>query len=179
MKELFVINAQYNHEADKAILSILNGLSNEEREKERGSYYKSLSGLAAHILGGTAFMLGMFKDAAAHNDAALKALAALKTVSVPEGKLSEAQWEKLAADIETADTAYINFTRALTDADLKAPVKISWYGGNPASVPVFFMLTQMAAHGTHHRGQVSQILDELKIDNDYSGVNAAFLPKGA
>jgi uncharacterized damage-inducible protein DinB len=177
MKELFVINAQYNHEADKTILSILNGLSNDEREQDRGSYFKSLSGLTAHILGGTVFLLGMFKDAVAHNDAALKALAALKTVSVPEGPLSEAQWKQLAADIETADTAYINFTKALTDADMKAPVKISWYKGNPDSVPVFFLLNQMLTHGTHHRGQVSQILDTLKIDNDYAGVNVAFLPK--
>ncbi|GHU60875.1 hypothetical protein FACS189445_1590 [Spirochaetia bacterium] len=177
MKELFVINAQYNQEANKVILSILNGLSNEEREKERGSYFKSLSGLVTHILGGTTFLLGMFKEAVAQNDTASKALAALKSVSVPEGKLSEAQWKQLAADIETADTAYINFTKALTDADLKAPVKIDWYDGNPASVPLFFMLNNMTAHGTHHRGQVSQLLDELRIDNDFSGVNAAFLPK--
>jgi uncharacterized damage-inducible protein DinB len=177
MKELFVINAQYNKEADKAFLSILNGLSHGERVQERGSYYKSLAGLAAHILGGTVFLLGMFKEAAAHNDAALKALAALQTVSVPEGAISEAQWKQLAADIETADTAYINFTKALSDADLNAPVKISWYKGNPDSVPAFFLLNQLAAHGTHHRGQVSQILDELTIDNDYSGVNVAFLPK--
>ncbi|GHV24678.1 hypothetical protein AGMMS4952_00730 [Spirochaetia bacterium] len=177
MNELLVINARYNHEADKAFLSILNGLSNDEREQDRGSYFKSFSGLAAHILGGTVFLLGMFKDAVAHNDAALKALASLKNISVPEGNLSEAQWKQLGADIETADTAYINFTKALTDADLKAPVKITWYEGNPDSVPVFFLLNQLAAHGTHHRGQVSQILDALKIDNDYSGVNAAFLSK--
>jgi uncharacterized damage-inducible protein DinB len=177
MKELFVINAQYNHEADQAFLSILNRLSNDEREQDRGSYFKSLSGLASHILGGTVFLLGMFKDAVAKNDAALKALAALEAVSVPEGKLSEAQWKQLVADFATADTVYINFTKALTDADLKAPVKLSWYEGNPDSVPVFFLLNQLAAHGTHHRGQISQILDTLKIDNDYSGVSAEFLSK--
>jgi uncharacterized damage-inducible protein DinB len=174
MKELFVINAQYNREANRAILSILNGLSNAEREQERGSYYKSLSGLVTHILGGNTFLLGML-DAMVHNDAALKALAALKTVTVPEGPLSEAQWEQLVVDIDTVDAAYIDFTKALTDVDLKAPVKINWYGGNPDSVPAFFLLNQLTAHGTHHRGQVSQILDALKIDNDYSGVSVAFL----
>jgi uncharacterized damage-inducible protein DinB len=175
MKELFVINAQYNREANKAILSILNGFSNAEREQDRGSYYKSLSGLVTHILGGNVFLLGMFQDAAAHNDAALKALAALKTVIVPEGPLSDAQWKQLGADIETVDTAYIDFTKALTDTDLRAPVKIDWYGSNPDSVPAFFLLNQLAAHGTHHRGQISQILDALKIDNDYSGVSVTFL----
>jgi uncharacterized damage-inducible protein DinB len=39
------------------------------------------------------------------------------------------------------------------------------------------MLYNLTAHGTHHRGQISQILDELKIDNDYSGINVQFLPE--
>jgi uncharacterized damage-inducible protein DinB len=37
------------------------------------------------------------------------------------------------------------------------------------------MLHNLSAHGTHHRGQISQILDELKIDNDYSGLNVQFV----
>jgi uncharacterized damage-inducible protein DinB len=39
------------------------------------------------------------------------------------------------------------------------------------------MFSQLIAHGTHHRGQISQVLDELGIDNNYSGINVAFLPK--
>jgi uncharacterized damage-inducible protein DinB len=176
MKELFVINALYNQAADKAVLSILNGLSNDEREQDRGSYYKSLSALAAHILGGTAHMLTMFKDAVAHNDAASRVLAALQAIAPPpQGSLSEAQWKQLAAAIETADAAHIDFVKALTEDDLKSPVKVPWYKGNPESAPLFFMLNQITTHGTHHRGQISQILDALKIDNNYSGMNAAFL----
>jgi uncharacterized damage-inducible protein DinB len=176
MKELFVINALYNQEADKAFLAILNGLSNDQREQDLGSYYKSLSGLAAHVLGGTAHMLLLFKDAVARNDAASKALAALQAIArPPNGPLSEAQWKQLAADIEVADIAYVDFAKALTEADLKSPVKVPWLKGNPESMPLFFMLNQLATHGIHHRGQISQILDVLKIDNDYSVINAAFL----
>jgi uncharacterized damage-inducible protein DinB len=175
VKELFVINALYNQAADKAFLSILNGLSNDEREQDRGSYYKSLSGLAAHILGGTVHILGMFKDAVAQNSAASRALAALQAIDLPKGPLSEARWKQLAADMEAADSAYIDFAKALTDADLQSPVKVAWYKGNPDSVPLFFMLNQITSHGTHHRGQISQALDVMKIDNDYSGMDVAFL----
>jgi uncharacterized damage-inducible protein DinB len=175
MKELFVINALYNQAADKAFLAILNGLSNDEREQDRGSYYQSLSGLAAHILGGTVHMLGMFKDAVAQNGAASGALAAVQAIATPKGPFSEAQWKQLAADIEAVDNAHVAFAKALTDGDLKSPVKVPWYKGNPESVPLFFMLNQVTTHGTHHRGQISQILDAMKIDNNYSGMNAAFL----
>jgi uncharacterized damage-inducible protein DinB len=177
MKEIFSTFAKYNLEANKTILSILKGLSPEDRDKDRGSYYKSLSGLITHILGGTFFLLGMCKSAVSQNAASIKALSPLEKVTVPNGACTEAQWKQFEADVETTDDAYVKFIDALTEEDLKAPVKLDWYEGNPTSVPLSFMLSQLTAHGTHHRGQISQILDELKIDNDYSGINTAFLPK--
>lgn len=175
MKEIFLTFARYNREANQAIISILKELSHAEREKDRGSFYKSLSGLLVHILGGTRFLLGMFKAVVPHNAAAVQALAPLDKIVIPEGSLSETQWKQLEADVAAADDAFVNFAAALTDADLQAPVKLDWYNGNPPSVPLLFMLQQLTVHGTHHRGQISQILDELAIANDYSGINAAFL----
>jgi uncharacterized damage-inducible protein DinB len=176
MKDLFVTFAKYNAEANSAIVSILDKLSNEEREKNRKSYYGSLTGLAKHILGGTFFFLGMFKEAVAGNAAAQKALAGLAKVEVPEAKkLSEEQWKKLAADIKITDKAFVNFVSALSEKDLEELVKLNWYKGKPPAVPLAFMLQQLTVHNTHHRGQVSQILDSLKIDNDYSGISVKFL----
>jgi uncharacterized damage-inducible protein DinB len=166
--------AKYNQEANKAILELLDKLSNDDREKDRGSFYKSLSGLARHIGGGTLFFAGLFRSALGVSPAA-KPLAALEKLSFPEGALDESQWKKTAGDIKAADQALVEFTGALTEADLAAPVKLDWYGGNPPSVPLSFMILQLTAHNTHHRGQVSQILDELKIGNDFSGINVAFL----
>ncbi|MDR2019337.1 MAG: DinB family protein [Treponema sp.] len=165
--------ARYNQEANKKILELLNGLSNEEREKERGSFYGSLSGLVRHIGEGSMFFAGLFRGALGSSPAA-KAPAALEKISFPEGPLAEPAWKKATADIETIDQTLVEFAGALTEADLAAPVKLDWYGGNPPSVPLSFMFLQLTVHNTHHRGQVSQILDELKIDNDFSAINAAF-----
>jgi uncharacterized damage-inducible protein DinB len=173
MSNAFTMFAKYNQEANGKILEILNKLSNDEREKERGSYYHSLSGLVRHIGGAAGFFAGLFRGALGDAPAA-KALAGLEKTSFPEGTLTESQWKQLAADLKTVDQAMVDFANALTDANLAAPIKLDWYGGNPADVPLSFMLYNVAAHGTHHRGQISQILDELKIDNDYSGVNVAF-----
>ncbi|GHU64175.1 diguanylate cyclase [Spirochaetia bacterium] len=178
VKELFVTFAKYNEEADKAIVTILDKLSNDDREKNRKSYFGSLSGLIRHNFGGTCFFLGMFKEATAKNAAAQKALAPLAKVEIIEAKkITEDQWKKVAAGIKIADKAYVDFVSALTDKDLEAPIKLDWYGGKPAAVPLSFMLQQIVAHNTHHRGQLSQILDSLKIDNDYSGINVKFLAK--
>jgi len=178
-----LIYAKYNQAGNKAIFDILNAMSNEEREKDRGSYYGSLSGLLRHILGGTKFFLGMYKGALADggansgaNSAALKAVSAADGVPFPaKGGLSENQWKELGSALEAVDSAYISMAEALAEADLSRPVKIDWYGGNPESVPLSFMLSQLLVHNTHHRGQISQILDSLKIENDYSGIGAEFL----
>ncbi|MDR2069619.1 MAG: damage-inducible protein DinB [Spirochaetaceae bacterium] len=175
MKAWFVTFAEYTREANRTVYTILNGLSSDEREKERGSYYGSLSGLVLHLLGGALFFHSIFKEALGAGSAAVKALD-YPAISLPKGKLSEAQWKSLGPFFESADGATVDFIRSLKDEELGAPVKLSWYGGNPPSVPLFFMLQQLTVHGTHHRGQISQILDELKVDNDYSGINVAFLP---
>ena len=165
MKDVFLTFAKYNRDADAAVLSILNKLSNEEREKERGSYYHSLSGLVRHLIGGDSFFCGLFKSAMTNNEAALKALAPIATISVPKDALNETQWQDVVKACELTDAALVSFVEALSDEDCKVMVKAPW--GNSS---LTFMLQNLIVHGTHHRGQISQILDELKIDNDYSGI---------
>ncbi|MDR0688952.1 MAG: damage-inducible protein DinB [Spirochaetaceae bacterium] len=176
MKAWFITFAEYIKEADHRVYTILDGLSHDEREKERGSYYGSLSGLTLHLLGGTLFFHSLFKGALGEGSPAAKVLD-YPAITLPKGKLSEAQWKSLGPFFEAADGATVEFIKALKDEELSSPITLDWYGGNPPSVPLFFMLQQLTAHGIHHRGQISQILDELKVDNDYSGIDVAFLPK--
>ncbi len=177
MKET-VMYAKYNQAANKTIYDLLSKLSNDDREKDRGSFYGSLSGLFRHVIGGTRFFLGLYKTSLTNNAEAMKAISAADNLpALPEEPLNEAQWKELEFIADTMDAAYLNMTEALLESDMNLPVGIDWYGGNPASVPLSFMLSQLLLHNTHHRGQISQILDFLKIDNDYSGIDVSFLPR--
>jgi uncharacterized damage-inducible protein DinB len=175
MKEIFLSFARYNEEANKTIAGILDKLTNDDREKSRKSYYGSLSGLFMHNTGGTVYFLSLFGAAVPGNAEAQKALAPLAKVEELKGKLDEAGWKKALSNAKIVDKALVGFIEALKDKDFEAPVKIDWYGGKPAEVPLRFMLQQHVAHNIHHRGQISQVLDSLKIDNDYSGINIKFL----
>jgi uncharacterized damage-inducible protein DinB len=128
-----------------------------------------------HVLGGAVFFQGRFKAALGHNPGAIEALKPLEGISVPEGSLTGDQWKSLGAAFKAADGALIDLVSSLPEEDFNAPVTLDWYGGNPPSVPLSFMLHQFITHGIHHRGQISQVLDELKIDNDYSGINVLFI----
>jgi len=171
-----LLYARYNQAGNKTIFGLLDKLGNDEREKDRGSYYGSLSGLFRHIIGGTRFFLGMYKTALGANAAAIKAISAIETLpKLPEGTLSAVQWKELESVVNTVDSSYVGMAEALSESDPGLPLNVEWYGGNPASVPLSFMLSQLVVHNTHHRGQISQILDSLKIDNDYSGINVSFI----
>ena len=176
MKEIFLPFAKYNEETNKIIAGILGKLSNDDREKNRKSYYGSLSGLYRHVVGCSVYFLSLFKEAVSGNAGAVKAIESLAKVEIPyEGKLTEAQWKKLLSSAKIVDKAFVDFVGALNDKDYQAPVKIEWYKGKPPSVPLWFMLQQHTVHNTHHRGQISQILDSLKIEHDFSGISAKFL----
>ena len=175
MKETFLPFAKYNEEANKAAAGILGKLTNDDREKNRKSYYGSLSGLFRHVAGCTVYFLSLTKEAVSTNAEALKAMAPLAKVEIPKGKLTEAQWKKLVSDTKIVDKAFVQFVGALRDQDYDAPVKLDWYKGKPPSVPLRYILMEQVVHNTHHRGQISQILDSLKVDNDYSGINVKFL----
>ncbi|MDR0557741.1 MAG: damage-inducible protein DinB [Treponema sp.] len=180
MKDIFLVFAKYNKEADSAALSLLGNLSDEERELDRGSYYGSLSGLARHILGGTRFFLGTFfkealKDNSAAHTAAREILKPLESLPNDEGTLTDAQWKATADALAVADDVYVKLSAVLTNEDYATQIPIGWYGGNPASVPLSFLAQNLVAHNTHHRGQLSQILDSLKIEHNFSGLNPAHL----
>ncbi|MDR2898535.1 MAG: damage-inducible protein DinB [Spirochaetaceae bacterium] len=163
--------AKYNQAANKSVYDLLSTLSNDNREQDRGSFYGSLSGLFRHVMGGTYYFLTTYKPSLGDNPAAIQAISAIDSLSeMPEGTLNETQWKELEERLHVVDTAYIAMAEALAETDMELPVAIEWYGGDPASVPLSFMLNQLLVHNTHHRGQISQILDSLKIENDYSGI---------
>jgi uncharacterized damage-inducible protein DinB len=176
MKEIFIPLARFNNEANKAAGDILAKMDEADREKNRKSYYGSLSGIYRHLTGGTCYFLSLMGKALSGNAAAQKALAPLAKVEIPGGKkLTGEEWARVEAAKKIADKAFIAFVEALEEKDYTLPVEVPFYKGKPPAVPLYFLLQVLNAHGIHHRGQISQILDSLGIDNDYSGINVKFL----
>jgi uncharacterized damage-inducible protein DinB len=174
VKDLLLMYAGYTKKSNAAVLELMDGLGAEAREADRKNFYRSLSGLAIHILDATYYFQGLIR---ASFPAAEAPLAATSGLAAPEGTLSAAAWEKLKSDLERADQASIDLVASLGEGQLSHPIELDWYDGEPPTVPFFFMANQLFVHGIHHRGHISQILDELGIEHDFSGIELEFLPK--
>ena len=74
-----------------------------------------------------------------------------------------------------ANQAVVDFITALSEPDFSLPVNLDWYPDRK-SVPLHFILNQLFVHGVHHRGQISQLLDELKVEHDFSSIDLEYLP---
>ncbi len=175
MKDLLLMYAKYTQRADASVIALLDGLSEEARNENRKSYYKSLSGLACHAFGVVLFFQGFLRTAVPAAASAFKATDGLK---VPRGdSLNADQWAELKKITQIADQATVDFVATLTENDLVLPVKVAWFGGKPDAVPLHYLLSTTVIHGIHHRGQISQILDEMGIEHNFSGLDVGFLPK--
>lgn len=175
MKDLLLMLARYTQRADADVVKLLDGLSVEARNENRKSYYKSLSGLAVHAFGGVAYFHGLFRSAV---PAAAPILSATDGLHIPEGdQLSAEDWTELKRAAAVGDKATVDFVASLSEADLSRPVKLDWFGGKPDSVPLHWLLSSNFVHGTHHRGQISQILDEMGVEHDFSGIDLEFMAK--
>jgi len=175
VKETLLMYARYTERADRSVIALLEGLPSESRNADRGAYYGSLSGLLGHVLGGALYFHSLFR---ASWPGAFPASERLAGLSSAEGALDEAGWARLKEGLAAADTATLEIVSSLDEAGLGMPVKLDWYGGKPAAVPLSFLLNQLFVHGIHHRGQISQILDEMKVEHDFSGIDLEFLPQG-
>ncbi len=175
MKNMLLMFAKYTQKADASVIDLLDSLSEEARNEDRKSYFKSLSGLACHVFGGLPYFHDLFRTAV---PAAVRALKATEGLKAPESdRLNAAQWSELKKAAAAGDQATIDFINALAESDFIHPIKIDWFNGKPDAVPLHYLLNASFTHGIHHRGQISQILDEMGIEHDFAGLDIVFLQK--
>jgi uncharacterized damage-inducible protein DinB len=175
MKDLLLMYAKYTQRADASAIALLDGLSEEARNENRKSYYKSLSGLACHTFGAVPYFHNLLRAAVPAAAPALKASEGLKS---PRGdSLSADQWSELKNIATAADQATVDFIAALDESDFVQPVKVAWFGGKPDTVPLHYLLSTIVTHSLHHRGQISQILDEMGVEHNFATLDVGFLPK--
>jgi uncharacterized damage-inducible protein DinB len=173
MKSLLLMHARYSKRADESVAALFDSLDQKTLNEPGKAYYGSLIGLYRHIADGTAYFQGLIR---ASIPRAVQALRPDPELKLGEGPLSPEERKALTASLSRADQAVIDFITALTEDDFSLPVNLDWYPDRK-SVPLHFILNQLFVHGIHHRGQISQLLDELKVEHDFSSIDLEYLPQ--
>lgn len=173
MKSLLLMYARYSKRADESVAALFDSLDQKTLNEPGKAYHGSLIGLYRHIADGAAYFQGLIR---ASIPQAVQALEPAPELKLGEGPLGSEERKALTASLSRANQALIDFITALSEDDFSLPVNLDWYPARK-SVPLHFILNQLFVHGIHHRGQISQLLDELKVEHDFSGIDLEYLPE--
>ena len=155
--------ADYNAWMNERLYAICDSLSDEERKRDRGAFFRSIHSTLNHIFWGDSVWLARFTGKAS-------------APSVPLGTDVYADFSELSAARKTLDAEISAWAAALTDEQLEAPYTFVSKVLNVTRVqPTWAFVTHMFNHQTHHRGQLTALLSQAGID--YGATDVLLLPQ--
>jgi uncharacterized damage-inducible protein DinB len=143
--------AEYNRWMNEKVYAACAGLSDEERRRDRGAFFKSIHLTLNHLVWGDGLWLGRFNGKS-------------YPVSTVGGELY-AEFDALRAARVALDAEILAWGKELTPAWLNEPM--TWKSllyGFMQTQPRWILVTQMFNHQTHHRGQLHTMLTQIGVD---------------
>lgn len=148
--------ARYNRWMNDKVYAASEQLSDAERKADRGAFFRSIHSTLNHLVWGDAMWLGRFT----------KGTALERAMPTTPGNVDiHAEWDALKAARIALDEELIVWAASLDARWLAGD--FSWYSGMTKSHrngPAWQSVTHMFNHQTHHRGQVTTLLSQQKID---------------
>ena len=143
--------ASYNRWMNERLYDCCGSLSEAERKRDVGAFFKSIHGTLNHLLLGDRIWLGRFTG---------KAFAAK---SLDQELYSD--FDRLRSERRVTDVALSHWIASLCESDLAGPLSYeSLVNPAPRQLPIWLAVTHFFNHQTHHRGQLTTLLAQRGID---------------
>lgn len=173
MKELLKLMAAYNQKVDRDLFDLIEKADSALVTAESGSYFGNLLGILNHLLVSD---LGWF---CAYRDSNLD----LPVLASPVLEFQHPGWAQnlypelppLRDHQERMDALFIDFIDETPAALFEGDIEVSRPNGRRYTFPFGKLVLHLLNHRTHHRGAISQILDENGVENDYSNLMRMFM----
>ena len=169
MKNLFQAFAKYNESVNQSIMELLKPLKKEQIMMKTKAYYPSIFETLLHNLIADLNWLRRYRDALKEN----KSLNSGKPLSLEEKGLRlefESDYTTFFQYRKQVDELMIQFVNELDESKMHLVIKYKNYKGEEIEKELWKTLLHLFNHQTHHRGQVSVLLDLIGIDHDFSSL---------
>ena len=141
------VMSRYNRWQNEELLSSAASLSDEERTRDRGAFWKSIQGTLSHIYWADRIWLSRFD------------LTEPPNVPVNKSDQFVAEFDELKRKRADLDSLLVGWC----DDHQSGPItgSLQWFSGaiqKDAKAPLGVILTHFFNHQTHHRGQIHALL---------------------
>ena len=167
MKDALQTFARYNRSANAALTAILGAQDEGALREDQGSFFKTVVATFEHLVGAEISWLkryaGFFPGSLLDGKSLVVA-----DMEATKARMASGVKELIAISAEI-DEVLVAFVDAVTEAQLNTKVKYKNIRGEEFERTFWILLFHLLNHGTHHRGEISVLLDRKGIKNDYSG----------
>lgn len=155
LQKQFTRLAHYNHWMNERLYALAAQISDEERKRDRGAFFKSIHGTLNHILLGDRVWLARFANSG-HAFAALKDHVLSPGIATLSDELYS-DFTTLTHERDKTDLVIDAWMAELDDAILDSTLRYKRLNGEANEQPFWLVLTHFFNHQTHHRGQVTTL----------------------
>ena len=162
LKSNFKLMADYNQWINERVYRAASQLSADELSKDRGAFFGSIIGTLNHILVGDTIWLQRFAEHPAH----FKALDYVRILDKPIAldSIMYAEFKDLESARATMDRVIKDFCDELSDEVLSTHLSYHNTKGDRFRKNFGHLVQHFFNHQTHHRGQVSTLLNQAGMN---------------
>lgn len=166
MKQVLERMAEYNAKAGEAMLKIIAKAPDGLRDKDVGAYFKSVDGIVEHMAWALVLWLDRFSSFGEY-----PCLASSTLVSRPIEEIraeTKGNPARAAGLLRDASALTGRFVAELPESEFERRVRYRTTDGQELERTLWYTIFQVLNHGTHHRGEISAILDMNGVANDFN-----------
>jgi uncharacterized damage-inducible protein DinB len=143
--------ASYNRWMNSRLYETCAQLSDEQRKRDVGAFFKSIHGTLNHLLLADRVWMGRFTGTP------------FAVNSLRDELYSE--FEQLRRAREQEDARITVWVEGLQPSDVAGELRYtSIVNPEPRCYPMWFVLSHFFNHQTHHRGQITTLLSQFELD---------------
>lgn len=148
--------ARYNRWMNDKLYALAATLSDEERKRDSGAFFKSIHGTFNHLLVADRVWLSRIQGVAAPNGFMAPGVRALDEELYAD--FAELRQERARTDDELS-----SWVSGLSEERLAAPL-VFVRRGQKVETPLWGVVAHLFNHQTHHRGQITTLFMQRGID---------------
>ena len=133
------------------LLDLCGTLTDVERKRDLGAFFKSIHGTFDHLIYGDIAWMGRFTGS--------------PMPVKPIGEIVHESWSALDAARRAMDSRIEEWALTVTEPWLAENMSyVSVNDGKTRVLPRWVLVTHMFNHGTHHRGQLTTLMKQLGLE---------------
>lgn len=154
--------AKYNRVFNERLFDVVGQLNDVDRRKDMGAFFGSIHATLNHILLADRIWLGRFATVFPHMSSLQRAELVEQFSSLRQELYAE--FAELRAERLATDQVIVNWAEELTDEVLATTMNYRNSRGDARNHPAWIAVAHLFNHQTHHRGQITTLLNQMGHD---------------